>query len=154
MTLALVAGLGNMNTAEAGIKIRATVTTPNVHVRVGTTPLSHYRSYTRRHVYVPPTCEVVYYRTNPRDRAIALRLSDYTGVAPRELIGLKRQGYTWVEIGAWIDVPRYVVRAARHERTWRKFLRKQRKAVRRTIRGQKHPWNKAAFGDGDDIYDG
>ena len=157
MALALVVGLGNVKDANAGMRFRATVTTPNVYVHIGNTPSSHYRSYTRRYL-PPPACEITYYRTSARDRAIALRLARYTGVTARELIGMKRQGYTWLEIGCWLDLYPATIQAAGNDRTWRRYLRKQRKMAKRHKHGKMHRWNQAAFGnddfvDEDDIYE-
>jgi len=146
MALALVVGSG-VKDAKAEFKVTATLTTPNVRVHVRSTPTSPYRSYTTR--YMPPARVITYYRPNPQDRAIAIRLAQYTGVTTRELIGMKRQGYTWVQIGRWLDLPHNAVRAARNGRTWQQFLRNQRKVVKRKVRGMKHGWNQKAFGSSD-----
>jgi hypothetical protein len=103
------------------------VRTPNVRIHVGNTS-SHYRSYKRGHL---PVRKNLYLRITQRDRQIARRLARYTGVPARKLVQLRRHGFHWFEIGRWLDLPRPVIRAARHHRSWKRFLREERRFARR-----------------------
>lgn len=136
IALALLVGPGIVQAAEAGIRFNATLHTPNVRVRVGNTPLGHYRVYKRGYL---PIRRLQPYRIGKRDLKIAHRLARYTGVPARELIQLKRQGYSWIEIGRWLSLPRRVVRAAMHQRSWNLFLREEQRLVRcGTYRYERH----------------
>jgi hypothetical protein len=122
--LAVLVVPGMMRDANAGVRVKATVHTPNVTVRIGNTPSSHYRSFVRKPL---PTRRV--YRhviITQQDRKIARRLARYTGVPARELIFLKSRGFTWVTIGRWLELPRGTVRAAMNQRSWNQFLRHER----------------------------
>ena len=66
------------------------------------------------------------FRVTKRDKKIARRLGRYTGVPKRELIQLRKQGYSWREIGRWLGVSRRVVRAAKSHASWRHFLDRNR----------------------------
>jgi hypothetical protein len=129
---ALVLLVGFVANADAVIRVEATVRTPNVRVRVGNMPVSHDGRQTKRHL---PVREQRYYKISQQDRMIASRLAYYTGVPTRELIQLKRQGYSWFEIGRWLYVPRPVVRAAMQQRSWKRFLDQER----RFVKHGKHP---------------
>jgi hypothetical protein len=88
-----------------------------------------------------------HFKIQKQDRMIARRLARYTGMPARELIGMKRLGYNWFEIGRWLYLPRPVVRAAMHERSWRRFLRMERRLAmsgRRTLE-----WRHVTYHDGD-----
>lgn len=126
--LALLAGPGIVQDAKAGIRINATLHTPTVRVCIGNAPSCRYRSC--RGGYLPVRVHQ-YYRVDMRDRKIAHRLARYTGVPSRKLIQLKRRGYHWFEIGRWLHVPRPVVRAAMDHRSWKRFLREERRYARR-----------------------
>jgi hypothetical protein len=122
MSLAVLGLLGTFaaDTASAGVRVRATLETPTVRVRLGNT----------RVVYTP-TCEIepatVHIhkrgRLTARDHRIANRLSWYAGVPKRRVMKLRRKGYTWFGVGRFLHVPRPVVRAAMHQRSWKRFLR-------------------------------
>jgi hypothetical protein len=122
-TLALIAGCGIVSNASAVVRVEATVRTPNVRVRVSNKP-AHYPIRVRKPL---PMRGYGHHRMLAQDRMIARRLARYTGVPARELIHMKRLGYNWFEIGRWLYLPRPVVRAAMHERSWRRFLRMERR---------------------------
>lgn len=121
--LALLTARGTVADAEAGIRVDATLRTPHVRVHVQNRP-GHLGRYVRGHA---PLYVYERYRVGPRDRRIAQRLARYTGTSPRELIYLRRQGYRWVQIGRWLELPRPVVQAAMHDHSWKRFLRHQRR---------------------------
>lgn len=123
LTLILIAGSAITDDARAGIKVRATLTTPQVRVHYSNAPAKHYRRVVREHRT---------YRERNRhpltrhDYRVAKRLSHYTGIPRRELIDLRRYGYTWREIGRWYDLPRPLMQAAtdhRSSRRWQRFER-------------------------------
>ncbi len=116
----LLAGAGQ---AQATVRVRATVRTPYGAVHVDNRPSQRYWRVRAPRVPVQRYHEV---RLTRHDRKIAKRLAWYTGVPKREILTMKRQGYYWSEIGRWLDVPRQVVRAAKHKRSWRRFLHDER----------------------------
>ena len=125
--LTILLGLGLAEDAEARIRVKATLRTPHVGVVYDSGPLA-YRDLPLRPL------PVRYYervRITKRDRRIAQRLAWYTGVPRRELIQAKRAGYTWMEIGRRLDVPRRVVKAAKSSRSWDRFLDRQWRSERR-----------------------
>ena len=126
MVATLLTGLVVVTNANAELRVQATVHTPNVSVRVGNTTSSHHRSYKRRSL--PRRTQYVY--ITKRDRKIAKRLARFTGIPAREFIHMRRLGYRWVKIGRWLDVPRPVVRAAMHKRSWKRFLREEQRLAR------------------------
>jgi len=141
--LALVAGCGIVSNANAVIRVEATYRTPNVRVRVSNKP-AHYPVQPKRQL---PIRVRGHFKIQEQDRMIARRLARYTGMPARELIGMKRLGYNWFEIGRWLYLPRPVVRAAMHERSWRRFLRMERRLAmsgRRTLE-----WRHVTYHDGD-----
>ena len=123
LALALLIGQATVSDADAKVRVKVTLQTPNARVRISNTSSSYQRIYTNRHL---PVRVNIHYRISQRDRAIARRLAGYTGVPTRELIQLRRQGYRWFEIGRWLYLPRPVVRAAMHHRSWNRFLREER----------------------------
>jgi hypothetical protein len=131
MILFLLMGPGIVRDAEAEIRVNATLHTPNISVRVGNMPAGHYRSYARGHL---PVRRVRMYMITMRDRKIARRLAWCAGVPVRELLRLRRRGYHWFEIGRWLRLPRRLVRAAMHQRSWRRYLREERWFARRGAR--------------------
>jgi hypothetical protein len=116
---------------EAGTRFNATLRTPKVRVHVGNTSCGQCRSYGYKDYHV---CKHQYCGITHRDRKIAKRLSWYTGVPARRLIRFKRYGYNWFEIGRRFRMPRYVVRAAMHKRSWKRFLYEERHLARRGAR--------------------
>lgn len=123
--LAVLAGPSMVENATAGVRVKATLRTPNVSVRVGYGPSSHYRSFVRK----PLPIRRVSYEViiTAQDRKIARRLARYTGVPARELIFLKKRGFTWFSIGLWLELPRQTIRAAFSQRSWNQFLRHDRR---------------------------
>ncbi len=119
--LALLLTVGAADEAQARIRVKGTLRTPHGVVKVDTGPFHHTRGY--RPVY--PVRHYERIRVSKKDRKIARRLGRYTGAPKRELIQLRKQGYSWKEIGRWLGVPRKVVRAAKKQSTWRRFLERQ-----------------------------
>jgi hypothetical protein len=121
LMLAVAAGL--MTDARAGVRVAASVHTPNVSIHAGYNPSCYYcigqdrRIQDRRYMG---------YEITRRDRMIARRMTWYTGVNLGELIRLRRHGYDWFEIGRWLHMPRPVVRAAMNQKSWNRFLREER----------------------------
>jgi hypothetical protein len=120
LALLVLALPGIVQDAEAVIRVSASLHTPNVRVRVGNTSYSRYR---HARVVRVPVRRRMYYRIAKHDWRIAQRLAWYTGVPAKKLIRLRRHGYRWFEIGRWLDLPRPVVQAAMHKRSWKRFLR-------------------------------
>jgi hypothetical protein len=139
VALALLVGPGIVQGAEGGIRFNVALHTPSVRVRIGNTPTGYY--YRGRHL---PIRRHYIYRIRKQDRAIAQRLARYTGVPMRRLIQLRRYGYSWMEIGHWLYLPRRVVRAAMNHRSWKHFLREERFAHR----GGKRPGRRICRYDG------
>ena len=126
--LTIVVGVGIAQDARAEIRISAVVHTPNVSVRVGNNPSGYYYIHPDRRL---PARRYMRYEITRRDRMIARRLTWYTGVSFGKLLRLRRHGYRWFEIGRWLHVPRTVVRAAMHQRSWNRFLHEERRYARR-----------------------
>lgn len=145
LALLLVAP-GNVQNADAGIRVKASVHTPNVHVRIGNTSSKHYRSYKRG--YRPVRHD---YRVTKRDQRIARRLARYTGVPARKLIRLRRDGYRWFEIGRHLEIRGRVVQAAMYQRSWQRFLRQERRLARCEI--EPYAWRGIVYTDGDNYDD-
>jgi len=127
--LTFAVGIGIATDARAEIRIAATVHTPNVSVRAGYgNPSGYYdvRPYRRL-----PSRRYMGYELGRRDRMIARRMTWYTGVRIGELMRLRRHGYNWFEIGRWLHMPRPVVRAAMHQKSWDRFLRAERRHAKR-----------------------
>lgn len=116
--LTLLLGLGLAEDAEAKIRVRATVRTPNIGLVLGS---GHGGCRVERPLPLPDR-HFRHIRISKRDRRIAKRLAWYTGVPKRELIQARRMGYSWNEIGRWLDVPRRVIRAAKSARGWDSFI--------------------------------
>lgn len=119
MALALLISMTPVQQASAKTRLRATVNTPHLSVRVSNhqAPVYRYKHLkqrsVRRHFVV---------RINKQDRKMAKRLARYTGSSKGELVRLRKSGYTWREIGRYLDLRPRVVRAARHADTWEDFL--------------------------------
>lgn len=125
--LTILLGLALAEDAEARIRVNATLRTPHLGVVYDSGPVA-YRELPRRPLSVRYYDRV---KISKRDRRIAKRLAWYTGVPRRDLIHAKQVGYTWREIGRWLDIPRRVVKAARSSRSWNRFLDRQWKSERR-----------------------
>jgi len=131
--MALALFLFAADDAEAKVRVKAKVRTPYGTIQVANgyserTWSPRYRQLPARRR--PPVHRQVEFRITKRDRRIAKRLAWYTGVAKYEIVQLKREGYRWGEIGRWLDVPQRVVRAAKHQRSWKHFLRDEQRYVR------------------------
>lgn len=116
--LVLLLTIGAVDEAQARIRVQATVKTPYGRVQIDNGAYHHTRGYRR----ALPVRHYEDYRVSKRDRNIARRLGRFTGVPKRELVQLRRQGYSWSEIGRWLDVPRKVVKAAKNGKSWKRFM--------------------------------
>jgi hypothetical protein len=118
--LAVLVAPGLVRNASADVRVSATVRTPIVTVRVGNTPFSHHRSFARKPL---PVIYVQRHVIITRDdRRIAARLAQYTGVPAQDMLYLKSRGYTWYQIGRWIDVSDCALQAAMNNGTWNRFI--------------------------------
>ncbi len=105
--------------ADARVRVTANVIVPGVSIYAGNVPsCCHEVRYYRR---VPPRGRV-FFETTRKERRIARRLAWFSGVPARELIRLRMSGFGWFEIGRIIRVPRPVVRAAMHRRSWNRLV--------------------------------
>jgi len=120
--LALLLIVGAADEAQARIRVKGTLRTPHGIIQVDNGAYHHTRGYRQ----TPPVRYYERVRISKRDRKIARRLGRYTGVPKRELIQLRKQGYSWREIGRWLGVPSRVVRAAKSHASWRHFQDRQR----------------------------
>ena len=109
LAVLLVTGASRAQGGE--VRFDARLRTPGLSVRIGNTPGYGYEVYRYREL---PVRKAGHRRIARADRRIAARLSFYTGVPERKLIGLRRMGYSWMEIGIWLRLPAPVLRAARH----------------------------------------
>lgn len=119
MALALLIAMAPVGKAAAALKVRATVTTPHIAVRVDTDSgpavrYNHLRPLPARHGAVV--------RLDRQDRRMARRLAQYTGLSRRELLQMRQHGYSWQEIGSWLNLRPQVVRAAASSDSWERFL--------------------------------
>jgi hypothetical protein len=120
--LALLLTAVAVDEAQARIRVRGTLQTPHAVVHVDNGAYRHGRVYRQ-------ALPVRYYervRVSQNDRKIARRLARYSGVPQRELIQLRKEGYSWREIGRWLGVPRKVVHAAKKQSSWKRFLNRHR----------------------------
>ncbi|MBU8922460.1 MAG: hypothetical protein KOO63_11640 [Bacteroidales bacterium] len=132
IAIAMIAGPMIALDAEAGVRFDATLRTDNMRVRVGNIRSDYYRIHRRRPVSVR---RHKVFAIGRHDRRIAYRIGRYVNIPARELIQLRRYGYSWLEIGRWLELPRPVIHAARSSRSWKRFLRKEeRLAVRMAYR--------------------
>ena len=123
--VAVLVGPGMLKDATAGVRVRATLHTPYVSVRVGNSPYRHHRSRVRKPLPIRRVQQHVI--ITRQDRKIAKRLARYTGVPNRELLFLKSRGFNWMSIGRWLDLPQTTVRAAMSKRGWKRFLRHEQR---------------------------
>jgi hypothetical protein len=121
--LALLLVIGAADQAQARIRVKATVRTPHGVVRVDNGPYRPAYEYRR----ALPVRYHQEFRVTKRDRKIAKRLARYTGVPKRELIQLKRQGYSWREIGRWLGISPQAVKASKSHKKWKRFLKRERR---------------------------
>jgi hypothetical protein len=154
VALALAAGILTVQDAQAKVRVKATLRTPNVRVDFGNGSSCRFHNCTIRHMPIPVNHR--YFKIGRRDRTIAVRLARYTGVPSRDLLRLRRHGFRWFEIGRFLHLPRPVVRAAMNHRTWKRFLREQRWIARhgndrRRVRGVAHSYD--VYDDYDDYDD-
>jgi len=129
--LALAFVTGFMTDTRAGIRVAATIRTPEVRLHIDNGPSCNYRSYYGREVRRLPDRRYMRYDITRRDRMIARRIAWYTNVPLRDLVRIRRDGYSWFEIGRWLHMPRPVVRAAMNQRSWDRFLREERRHAKR-----------------------
>jgi hypothetical protein len=124
----ILTGTGLATDAKAGVRVNATLRTPAVEVRVGHPPYYRHYRYKARRLPVRP---FHYDAVDRHDWRVAGRLASVTGVSTRDMIQLRRYGYTWGEIGRTLRLPRGVTRAAMDHRSWKRFLREERMARHR-----------------------
>ncbi|MCK4538196.1 MAG: hypothetical protein KAV42_05300 [Candidatus Krumholzibacteria bacterium] len=129
IVFAMIAGPMIALDAEAGVRFDATFRTDNMRVRVGNIRSDYYRIHRRRPM---PVRRHRGYEVGRQDRQIAYRIGRYTGIPAWELVQLRRYGYSWLEIGRWLELPRYAVRAAMHKKSWKRFLREEQRFAMRT----------------------
>jgi len=115
--------------AEAGVRFDATLRADNMRVRVGNIRSDYYRIHKRRPPM--PTRRNRLFAIGRQDSRIAYRIGQYVGIPARELVQLRRYGYSWMEIGRWLELPRPAVRAAMHKKSWKRFLRKEQRMTMR-----------------------
>lgn len=120
--LALLLTVGIVDEAQARIRVKGTLRTPHGVIQVDNGAYHHNRGYRQ----TLPVRNHERIRVSQKDRKIARRLGRYTGVPKRELIQMRKQGYSWKEIGNWLGVPRKAVRAAKKQSSWKQFLDRQR----------------------------
>jgi len=116
--LALLLTVGAVDEAQARIRVRATLQTPHGQIQVDNGAYRPARGYRR----ALPIRHCTEYRVSKKDQKIARRLSRFTGVPKRELIQMKRMGYSWRQIGNWLGVSHRVVRAAKSQKSWERLL--------------------------------
>jgi hypothetical protein len=121
--LALLLILGAADEAQARIRVKATVRTPYGVVQVDNGAHRQGRGYRR----ALPARQRQEFRLTKKDKKVARRLGRYTGVPKRELLQMKRMGYSWGEIGNWLGVSHKAVRAAKSQHKWERFLKRQRR---------------------------
>jgi hypothetical protein len=134
VALAFLAVIATFEDAGAKVRVRATLRAPNVVVHFGTASSCRCNNCTIRHM---PIRKQIVYKVNQRDRLVAVRLARYTGVPSRDLLQLRRNGYSWFEIGRFLDLSRPAVRAAMNQVTWKRFLQHQSWIARHGGQGQR-----------------
>lgn len=131
---AFIAGIFMTGEAVASVRVKATLDTPNLRITIGNTPTVYHNGYGRKPLPVRRTRNVSLYR---QDWNVAARLGRYTGVPAKRLIRFRRMGYSWMEIGRWLELPRPVVRAAMHEASWHRLIAMERQMAARN-NGMRH----------------
>ena len=127
MALALLIAMAPMNQASATVRVRASVKTPHLTVRVDNTP----RAYNYSHIKQRHNQRRVAVRIDKQDRRIAKRLARVTAYSKRELLGMRRDGLSWNRIGRYLNLRPQVVRAAKNAASWERYLHGgQRRHVR------------------------
>lgn len=139
MTLAaavLVFALSAGSVEADGMDVRfdASINTPGMSVRIGNMPHGRYYQARRRPL---PARRIQQVRLDRIDWRIADRMAWYTGVPERRLIRLRRMGYSWGEIGRWLGMSRPAIRATRHMKSWKRYIREERMYARNGGRAHK-----------------
>jgi len=128
ITTVLVMSFLAVQPAQAKIRVRVNVRTPQVNLQVHSGRVNNHRVAVQR---VPMSARHhCHHDITKQDRKIAKRLAKYAHVSKRELINLRNQGYRWSEIGRWLDLPRGAVYAAKDSRSWKRFLRHEQRSYR------------------------
>lgn len=122
MPLALLISVCMAQDIQAGVRVKAAINTPSVRIQFSNMPLDHYRIFTRKAF---PVRVHKHFKIGKQDRMIARRLARYTGLPARVLVNARARGYTWFEIGRRMFLPRPVVLAAMHKKTWKHFLSRE-----------------------------
>lgn len=118
MALALLIAMAPMNQASATVKVRASIRTPHLSVRVNPTPVAYkYKHLNKRHGR-----HYVAVRLTKQDRRMAKRLARVTAYSKHELLEMRRDGLSWKRIGRYLNLRPQMVRAAKHAGTWERYL--------------------------------
>lgn len=126
MALALIIAMTPIQQASAKVRVRAAFNTPHLSVQVNTArPAIRYGE--RR---IQPSHRPAVIHVSKQDKRMAKRLARYTGYSKRELLDMRRAGYSWKRIGRYLDLSPRVVKAARNARSWDRFLYSGRNVVR------------------------
>jgi hypothetical protein len=113
--------------ADAGIRVSATLRTPNIGIHLSTGQPDRCPGCVR----VPlPVRRHAGLRLAKHDRQVAARLADFTGVRKQELLRLRRHGYSWLQIGLHLGLSRQAVNASFSARTWQRYLNGPRPYVK------------------------
>ena len=120
--LAILLTVGAVDEAQARIRVKGSIKIPHGVIQVDNGPNYRTRGY-RPAPRIRPYQQV---RVTKKDQKIARRLGRYTGVPKRELVQMRKQGYSWKEIGRWLGVSNKAIRASRTQARWERFLDRQR----------------------------
>lgn len=125
MALALLIALAPVGKAQAKVVVRASVATPHLSVRVNPTPVAYYY----KHLKPRPVRTRVIVRIDKQDRKMARRLARVSNYSKKELLEMRRDGYSWNQIGSFLNLNPRAVRAARHAMSWERYLGERRHTV-------------------------
>ena len=125
LVLILLAGALLVPKAKAEVRVDAIWRTPGFSVQIDAGPRGQLGIGLRR-APLPVRPHLPQIRLLAQDRQIAARLSRYTGVPRDELLRYRGFGYTWPEIGRWLDLPRPAIRAAMERDSWQRYLDRRR----------------------------
>lgn len=117
MALALLIAMIPVQQANADVKIRATVKTPHLAVRVNTSPRPGGHVLVQRQPAGRHEAVVI----DRQDRRVAKRLAKFTGRDKRDLLQMRLRGYSWSQIGSMLNLRPQVVRAAVNAESWERF---------------------------------
>jgi hypothetical protein len=116
--LALLLTLAPLSQATAKVVVRASVGTPHYAVKVNTSPVKYKYRQGKHRVVVKQK----HVRLTKQDRKMAKRLARVSYYSKREILELRRDGYSWKRIGRLLNLDPRAVRAARHAVSWNRYL--------------------------------